>query len=236
MDNKQLDTTININELFQLLWKNIILIVTIIFVFTISANLISKHLINEKYESQTLINISKANSEQTNTNSDYFRYGSELAKRYTIMAKSDSVISLVEKELINEKNLIISKIEISNSFEVKSQNETEFLQIIVTYNNPLVAKQIAESVTKISTMKYIEVFNDAKINIIDQAKEGKLVGPNIQLNTIIGFILGVVIAIGIVLLKEYLDRTIRDEKDVEKYLGLPVLGCIPKLDRRNLYR
>lgn len=236
MDNKQLDTTININELFQLLWKNIILIVTIIFVFTISANLISKHLINEKYESQTLINISKANSEQANTNSDYFRYGSELAKRYTIMAKSDSVISLVEKELINEKNLIISKTEISNSFEVKSQNETEFLQIIVTYNNPLVAKQIAESVTKISTMKYIEVFNDAKINIIDQAKEGKLVGPNIQLNTIIGFILGVVIAIGIVLLKEYLDRTIRDEKDVEKYLGLPVLGCIPKIDRRNLYR
>lgn len=236
MDNKQLDTTININELFQLLWKNIILIVTIIFVFTISTNLISKHLINEKYESQTLINISKANSEQANTNSDYFRYGSELAKRYTIMAKSDSVISLVEKELINEKNLIISKTEISNSFEVKSQNETEFLQIIVTYNNPLVAKQIAESVTKISTMKYIEVFNDAKINIIDQAKEGKLVGPNIQLNTIIGFILGVVIAIGIVLLKEYLDRTIRDEKDVEKYLGLPVLGCIPKIDRRNLYR
>ena len=42
----------------------------------------------------------------------------------------------------------------------------------------------------------------------------------------IGLVLGAMLGIGIAFLLEYLDTTVKDEKDVEDLLGLPVLGGI----------
>ncbi len=41
--------------------------------------------------------------------------------------------------------------------------------------------------------------------------------------------LGVVAAIVLAFLLEYLDNSVRDERDAKRILELPVLGAIPKL-------
>lgn len=43
-------------------------------------------------------------------------------------------------------------------------------------------------------------------------------------------VLGVMLGVFIAFIVEYLDNTIKTPEDVEKYLGLPVLGAIPKMD------
>ena len=48
-------------------------------------------------------------------------------------------------------------------------------------------------------------------------------------NAITRIIMGLVAAIAIAFLLEYLDNSVRDEKDARKVLELPVLGAIPKL-------
>ena len=233
MDNNQVETTINLNDLIMLLWKNIVLIIAVTVIFTISTLLISKYLMSEKYESNTLINVFKnVEYDDSSNNSDIFRYGTELAKRYNIVADSATVVGLVQDKLEKE-NISLSKKEIRNSFKVSSVNDTDFLKIVVTYPNPEISQKIAQTITEISKIEYENVYDNALVKVIDKADEGIKVGPNIRLNTIIGFILGLMVSIGFVLLKEFLDRTIRDDKDVEKYLGLPVLGSIPSLDKKR---
>lgn len=51
--------------------------------------------------------------------------------------------------------------------------------------------------------------------------------PNKKLNVAIAFFLGLMVSAGIVFLIEYMDNTIKTENDVEKYIGLPVIGMIP---------
>ena len=50
----------------------------------------------------------------------------------------------------------------------------------------------------------------------------------------IGFVLGLVAGIGLVFLLESLDDSVKSEEDVEEFLGIPVLGKVPKMTRKNL--
>src|SRR5690625_2830158 len=52
------------------------------------------------------------------------------------------------------------------------------------------------------------------------------VSPNLTLNVAIAFVLGGMVGVGLAFLIEYLDTTIKTEEDVERYLGLPVMGVI----------
>ena len=58
----------------------------------------------------------------------------------------------------------------------------------------------------------------------------KPVKPNKQLNVMIAFVVGLMAAVGVVFLLEYLDNTIKTTADVEKLLGIPVLGVIPNYE------
>ncbi|MPN24010.1 hypothetical protein SDC9_171403 [bioreactor metagenome] len=43
-----------------------------------------------------------------------------------------------------------------------------------------------------------------------------------------GFLLGFMISMGVIFALKYMDKTIKTEDDVKKYLGLPGIGIIPQ--------
>jgi succinoglycan biosynthesis transport protein ExoP len=51
-------------------------------------------------------------------------------------------------------------------------------------------------------------------------------GPRVLLNTLIAFLLGTVLGVGLALLLELLNRPIRAASDMKEMLGIPVLGTI----------
>jgi capsular polysaccharide biosynthesis protein len=59
------------------------------------------------------------------------------------------------------------------------------------------------------------------------------VKPVVPLNTAIGFLLGLMLSTGIVFLLEYLDKTLKTEEDIEKYVAVSVLANIPLVKKKN---
>ena len=53
---------------------------------------------------------------------------------------------------------------------------------------------------------------------------------------LMGFVLGLVLGGGFVLLLEVLDNSFKRIEEVEDILGLPVLATIPKIDKLNINR
>jgi uncharacterized protein involved in exopolysaccharide biosynthesis len=77
--------------------------------------------------------------------------------------------------------------------------------------------------------------NVSNIRITEKAQLPILpISPNKKRNFLLGVILGLMIGIGISFLWEYLDRSLRTEEDVRKYLGLPVLSVIPIVESEKL--
>jgi uncharacterized protein involved in exopolysaccharide biosynthesis len=80
-------------------------------------------------------------------------------------------------------------------------------------------------------LKEVDITGNIDVSNVRITEKAQLpmypVNPNKKRNLLLGAILGLMIGIGISFLWEYLDRSLRTEEDVEKYLGLPVLAIIP---------
>lgn len=69
------------------------------------------------------------------------------------------------------------------------------------------------------------------ISLVDTALlPGRPITPKVPMNLAIGFALGFLIGVGAAVLLEILDDRFKSPEEVEKILGIPVLGIIPKTE------
>ncbi|MDQ0463108.1 capsular exopolysaccharide synthesis family protein [Caulobacter ginsengisoli] len=70
------------------------------------------------------------------------------------------------------------------------------------------------------------------VSIIDHAKPPRFATkPSLRKNLVTSALLGLILGIGLAFLIEMMDESIRSVQDVERKLGLPLLGSIPKLEK-----
>ena len=73
----------------------------------------------------------------------------------------------------------------------------------------------------------------ANVSIIEPARIPlKPAKPNVLLNLSLGFLLGVLGAVGLAFFREYLDDTLEKPEQVEKNLQVPVLASVPEFHRQ----
>jgi succinoglycan biosynthesis transport protein ExoP len=76
-----------------------------------------------------------------------------------------------------------------------------------------------------------EAVQAAGISIVDKAvAPNSPVKPKKKQNVAIAGMLGLMIGVGLTLLIEFLDTTLKTPEDIERYLGIPVVGSIPVFD------
>lgn len=226
MDDKQLETSISLIDLFNLLWKNVILIAAVTIFVTLLVGLVTKFLIPKKYVSDTTLRVTVVQNESPTYND--LVTSKTLISDYKEIATSRKVLNKVIEDL----QLDISYKQLKNYVNVSQVGDSNIISITATTIDPHLSKIIAEKVTDefIKEVK-IHVKIDT-LTIIDTAIINKTpVSPNLKLNVIIGFVIGLMLSVGYVLLREFLDRTFKSDEDVTRYLNLPVLGSIPVFEK-----
>jgi capsular polysaccharide biosynthesis protein len=214
---------IDLNELlFSLLHKWwIILLIGIIGALITGS--VSKFLLTPVFKSTSKLYVINRQNDDITTWSD-MQSSEFLAKDFRILIKSRPI----REEVLQNLKLNITPEELSSMISINTPEGTRILEIMVTYTDPVLAKQIVDEIAKVSSERLVNVMEIKKVNI---AEEGNLPlepsSPNIKLNTIIGGILGVFFTSLILIILHIINDTIRSPEDVEKYLGLTTLGIIP---------
>jgi uncharacterized protein involved in exopolysaccharide biosynthesis len=85
--------------------------------------------------------------------------------------------------------------------------------------------------TLLSKVKESNIMGNLDVSNIRIAEKAPLpvrpIKPKKNLNVILSIVLGLLTGIGLSFFWEYLDRSLRTEEDIERYLNLPVLSVIP---------
>ncbi|MFP5224439.1 MAG: hypothetical protein ACLGH3_02600, partial [Actinomycetota bacterium] len=95
-----------------------------------------------------------------------------------------------------------------------------------TFNNLVLMKgELDRRHTAIASQLRFGIYGAGKMN--RYAGPGVAVGADLQRSIMLGLIVGLMFGVGIALIREYMDDTVKDKESTQRELGLPVLANLP---------
>ena len=213
---------IDLKELFEFIKKKIGLLITITVVICLLGCIYGLFIHKPMYKSYTTIILggNETTASQTITQSD-ITLNKNLVDTYAEIVKSRRVLEQVIAELDLEETYE----ELSNKISVSSVNNTEIIKITVADRNPIEAKNVANVTANFFSKEVVKLYNMNNVNVLDEANEAnEPYNINIPKQVIIYFFIGIIIALSILFIIFYFDRTIKSVEQVEQKIKLPILG------------
>ena len=185
--------------------------------------------ITPKYESTTKIMVLNKQNSDTLTSAD-MQTSTQLTKDYAELIQSRTVLEGVIAQL----NLDMSYKELLDKVSVETSSDSRIVSICVTDEDPYTASEIANAVRDMAAEHIQSVMDIEAVNVVDSANiPNEKSSPSLAKNGVIGGVLGVIIAMAAVIIIYLTNDTIKVEEDVERYLGLSVLGSIPFSEKES---
>lgn len=223
-----MEETIDLREYFGIIKKRFWIIALITVVAAVISGVISFFVLQPVYQTSTTLIVDTNQSEGTNTiTGDQYTVSQKLAVTYGEIIKSRTVLEPVIKNL----KLTESYEDLAGKITVSQVKDTQIISVTVQDTNPAKAKDIANQIPKVFTKEVKRIANANGVEVIDMAIEpASPIKPNKVMNVAIAAVLGIMIGLFIVFLLEYMDNKIKTPQDIEKHLGLPILGVIANED------
>jgi capsular polysaccharide biosynthesis protein len=227
-----MEETISLKELMDTLRKRIKLIILITLTAILVSGGVSFFLLTPVYQSSTQILVNQAKSDQPTYNAADIQTNLQLINTYNVIMKSPAILEKVAKEL----NLNMTSSQLNEKMTIGSEKDSQVINLSVTDTDPYRAAKIANKTAEVFQKEIVTIMSVDNVNILAKAEVGENqspIKPKPLLNIAIATVVGLMIGVGLSFLLEFLDNTIKTEQDVEKALGLPVLGSITKIDDKH---
>ena len=225
MEAQMTDRVITLGDLWEVFVRHIVPIFLIALLCMGLLAGYSAAIVEPKYNSTATLYVLKQDktSDYVYTQSD-FTLALNIVNDCTYMLKSHAVLD----DVIGELGLNMSYKELYDAISTANPDNTRVLEVSVKTPSAQESKRIADCVCRIASEKITAAMGVDQLNIY---AEGTL--ENKPCNTIglskyaITGIAAAVIVYAVFLVAFMLDDRIKTEEDIQKYLGLSVLGEIP---------
>ncbi|WP_096437484.1 YveK family protein [Alteribacter populi] len=225
-----MEETISLKDIFQTVKKRLGLIVAITLVAVAVSGIISYFLLTPMYQTSTQLLVNQSNEEGQAYTSGELRTNLDLINTYNVIITSPRILDPVLDELSLERSFN----SLRNQISVGSDGDSQVVSIQVEDENPAMAVQIANTIALVFQEDIVDIMNVDNVSILSAAELSENpspVSPNPTLNMAIAFVVGLMSAVGLAFLLEFLDNTIKSEDDLEDALGIPVIATIPTIDQ-----
>lgn len=227
-----MEEEINLRQYWEMLRKRWLIVVALPLIAALTSGVISFFIIKPSYQASTTLIVGKKAEEAGQAavqmlDNNVLLANQQLAKTYATIAQSRTV----EQSVINDLNLPLTVEGLNSLISINQVKTTEILEIQVSNTDPELAATIANTMAQEFSKAVIEIKKVDSVSIVDKAiPPDAPVKPNKKLNVLIAFVVGLMAAVGLVFLIEYLNDTVKTSEDVETLLGIPVLGVIPNYE------
>ena len=182
------------------------------------------------YTSSTKMYVLSRGQSASDVTSSDLQLSAVLASDYAQLIKDRTVTESVIAEL----GLSMNSAALASKISVDMPGQGRIITISVTDTDPYMAAKLATTVRDTAATHIKEVMDSEAVNVVEEANipEGQTMF-NYKKNGLAGIVLGMAVAIGIIMLQYMMNDTIKNAEDVERYLGLSLLGSIPIMENER---
>ncbi len=216
---------ISITDLWKLFRKRLWIVILVSAAVTAGVFLIQKATYRPQYTSTATLYILRQDNSIAKTNDDAdFSLALKVVSDCDYLLKSRSVLN----QVIEELNIQIEYDDLSKMVSTNNPDNTRILEVMVVADTPQLAKQIVDKLCEIGQDKITEAMGFQQVNLYEYGNLDPEPSNRIRKITyvIVCFIAAVVTFL-IIIAAYLLDDRIRSDAEIEKVLGLSLLGDIP---------
>jgi capsular polysaccharide biosynthesis protein len=224
---------ISLKDLFKIIWDNIALIIIIGFWIVVLGIVYTFVIQTPKYTSNASLMIQVEVGENVSSDQSALYVANSLKATTQEFMTSKKVLQSVIDDL-NLENISVSSLK--NAISISSSNESLIMVIEVENESPELAAQINNQLmvnsVAIANGTYDSNFEsqylkDRLVPFVEAEVPANPSSPNKVLNIAISVILGGIIALGVVFVKEFLNNKFKTTDELEKHLKVKVLASVP---------
>lgn len=228
-----MEETISLKELFHILKKRLAMILVISFGAAIVSAIISFFFMTPIYQSSTQILVNQKKQEGAMIQAGEVQTNIQLTNTYKVIIKSPVILDQVNEKL----NLNTTAQALTGKINVANEKDSQVISVTAEDKDPKLARDIANATADVFKGEVAKIMNVDNVTVLSKAEVAENqspIKPRPMLNVVIAFVVGLMAAVGLAFLLEYLDNTVKKEEDIENLLGLPVLGIVARMDEETM--
>ena len=230
------EETIDISALWLIIKNKLNIIVVVALLVTMISGIVTFFFMEPKYTSTVAVFINDVRTTnsgglENQTINDLNMY-QKLVETYSEITKSRTVA----EDVIAELDLDLSVGEVQGMISSSTKGNTQFLNISVTSSDRELSYKIANQMALSLKTVSKELRGADIVQTLDAANiPNSPSSPNLKMNLVIGFMLGLMISLFGVFILEFLDQTIKNPSNIVDDCDMPFLGSLPHVPDSELY-
>lgn len=217
---------INIKELVKGIMKRAWIVALCTVVFAFSAWIYTANFVEPTYKATVTMYVNNnAETSSGSVSSTNLAVALQLTKSYVNIIQSESVLDkVVEKAQLTS----VDAAYIRRMMSAEVMAETEMFEVSIISPNPKMSADIANAIATYAPEEIRQIIEGSNAKVVDYAKVPERPhSPNKATNTILGGLIGALLAVAVVSVFILSDNRIKEKEDLTQICRLPVLGEIP---------
>lgn len=224
------ETEIDLMRLAKLLWHKLWLILLVAILCAGLAFCYSRFLITPQYSSTVMLYVNSSSLSigdvGVSLSSSEITASRSLVATYIVILQNRTTM----EQIIEKTGVSYSYRQLLGMISAKAVNNTEVFAVTVTSADAEEAALIANAIAEVLPLRVSEVIDGTSMRLVDGAEINyNKVSPSNTKYTAIGLVIGLVLACGVIVLRDLLDSTLRDDDYLFESLDIPILTKIPDL-------
>ncbi|WP_449441824.1 YveK family protein [Ureibacillus acetophenoni] len=229
----------SIMDILKFIKKRLLLIISSMIISTVTAVIISYFFLPTIYLAQTQLLVNQKDGDSSMLSWNQIEMELQLIQTYNIIVKTPTILNKV----IEQVNLDLTANQLAEKISVSNESNSKIVNISVEDEHPELAVNIANKIAEVFKDEIPNLMKVDNINILTYAtlaKDPTPIKPNKTLNVVIASLVGLMIGIGLSLIFELFNTTVRDEDDLIGIFEFPIMGVVSpfstELNKKSKYR
>jgi capsular polysaccharide biosynthesis protein len=227
---------INLKQYFMMIKKRLWLIAVCVFLSALLAANYSNSNYQPIYQASTKLIVN--NIEQGQMGKQQIDYGA-IGVNIALIATYKEIIktpAIMDKVVQRYPDLNLSAQQLISIVNVSNLNETQVMTIVARHYSYERAVKVANAVSDVFQMEIPKIMKVNNVTILNRAEvQENPIPVNTKPNYMtLSFLASLVVAVGIILLLEALDDTLKTDEDIRTVFEISTLAFIPKMKEKEL--